>query len=101
MYWHYMGHTHTSQWTKAITKKYTVTPHPHPTIKTVATTDVETGRNPRGGHPLGEDVDEVGSNWDFDTNVSDDNTLANKVEININMLDALMLYEINGEVDGP
>jgi hypothetical protein len=34
-----------------------------------------------------------------DTNVPDDNILADEVEINLNMLGALMLDEVGGEVD--
>jgi hypothetical protein len=35
-----------------------------------------------------------------DTNVPDDNTLVDKVKINLNMLGALMLNGVGGEVDG-
>jgi hypothetical protein len=35
-----------------------------------------------------------------DTNVPDDNTLTDKVEINLNMLGALVLNGVGGEVDG-
>jgi hypothetical protein len=34
-----------------------------------------------------------------DTNVPDDNALTNEVEINLNMLGALVLNEVGGEVD--
>jgi hypothetical protein len=34
-----------------------------------------------------------------DTNVPDDNILADEVEINLNMFGALMLDEVGGEVD--
>jgi hypothetical protein len=34
-----------------------------------------------------------------DENVSDSNALTNEVEINLNMLDALMLDRVGGEVD--
>jgi hypothetical protein len=64
-------------------------------IKALATTDVETRlklREHRGGQPLGEDVCELGSRWDVeDTNVPDDNVLVDEVEINLNMLGALVL----------
>jgi hypothetical protein len=41
---------------------------------------------------LAEDVDELGSHRDVeDTNISDGNALADEVEINLNMLGALML----------
>jgi hypothetical protein len=35
-----------------------------------------------------------------DTNVPDGNVLADKVKINLNILDALMLNGVGGEVDG-
>jgi hypothetical protein len=35
-----------------------------------------------------------------DTNVPDGNTLADKAKINLNMLGALMLNGVGGEVDG-
>jgi hypothetical protein len=35
-----------------------------------------------------------------DMNVPDGNTLADKVKINLNMLGALVLNEVDGEVDG-
>jgi hypothetical protein len=35
-----------------------------------------------------------------DTNVLDGNTLADKVKINLNMFDALVLNRVGGEVDG-
>jgi hypothetical protein len=35
-----------------------------------------------------------------DTNVSNSNTLADKVKINLNMLGALVLNGVGGEVDG-
>jgi hypothetical protein len=68
------------------------------------TTDVEIGlklREHRGGQPLGEDVSDLRSRRDVeDTNVPDDNALADKVKINLNMLGALVLNVIGGEVDG-
>jgi hypothetical protein len=64
------------------------------------TTDVETRPKLWGGQPLGEDVSELRSRHDVeDTNVSDDNVLANKVKINLNMLGALVLNRVGGEVD--
>jgi hypothetical protein len=51
--------------------------------------------------PLGEDVGELRSRRDVeDTNVSDGNTLMDKVKINLNMLGALVLNWVGGEVDG-
>jgi hypothetical protein len=35
-----------------------------------------------------------------DTNVPDNNTLTDKVEINLNMLRALVLDRVGGEIDG-
>jgi hypothetical protein len=49
------------------------------------------------GIPFGEDVGELGGRRDM--NISDGDTLANEVEINLNMLRALMLDGIGGEVD--
>jgi hypothetical protein len=73
-------------------------------VKTLATADVETGLKlceQRGGQPLGEDVAKLGSGRDVeDTNVLDDNVLTNEVEINLNMLGALVLNGVGGEVDG-
>jgi hypothetical protein len=47
------------------------------------------------------DVDELGSRRDMqNTNVYDNNALANEVEVNLNMLGALMLVGFDGEVDG-
>ncbi len=69
-----------------------------------ATADVETGpklREHRGGQPLGEDVGELRSRRDVeDTNGPDGNVFADKVKINLNMLGALMLNKVGGEVDG-
>jgi hypothetical protein len=50
---------------------------------------------------LGEDVDELRSRQDVkDTNVPDGNTLVDKVKINLNILDALVLNGVDEEVDG-
>jgi hypothetical protein len=49
------------------------------------------------GIPFGEDVSELGGRRDM--NISDGDTLANEVEINLNMLRALMLDGVGGEVD--
>jgi hypothetical protein len=52
----------------------------------------------RGGQPLSEDVGELRSCRVMeDMNVPDGNTLIDKVKINLNMLDALVLNEV-GEV---
>jgi hypothetical protein len=49
-----------------------------------------------GTEPLGEDG---GSQDSEDANISDDNALADEVEINLNILGALMLDGVGGEVD--
>jgi hypothetical protein len=73
---------------------------PPPAVETLATTAVEIGLKHRGGQPLGEDVSELGSRQDVeDSNISDGNALVDKVEINLNMLGALMLDGVDGEVD--
>jgi hypothetical protein len=67
-------------------KKHSLNPHPPHTVETLATTDVKTGlklREHRGGQPLGEDG----------------NALVDKVKINLNMLGALVLNGVGGEVD--
>jgi hypothetical protein len=49
---------------------------------------------------LGEDVGELGGPRDVeDANISDDDMLADEVEVNFNMLGALMLDGFGGEVD--
>jgi hypothetical protein len=65
---------------------------------------LETGlklREHREGQPLGEDVGELRCRQNVeDTNVPDGNALVDKVEINLNMLGALVLNGVGGEVDG-
>jgi hypothetical protein len=61
-------------------------------FETLAITDVEIEPKlleRRGGQPLGEDVSELENR----------NMLVNEVEINLNMLGALMLDKVGGEVD--
>ena len=49
---------------------------------------------------LGEDVGVLGCHGDMENpNLTEGNTLPNKVEINLNVLRALMLDRIGGEVD--
>jgi hypothetical protein len=49
---------------------------------------------------LGEDVGELGGRRDVeDANISDDDMLADEVDVNFNMLGALMLDGFGGEVD--
>jgi hypothetical protein len=75
-----------------------------PAVKTLVTADIETGlklQEHRGGQPLGEHVSELRSRRNVeDTNIPDSNVLADKVEINLNMLGALVLNGVSGEVDG-
>jgi hypothetical protein len=72
---------------------YTLTP----------STDVETRpklREHRGRQPCSEDVGELEGRRDVkDENISAGNTLMNEVKINLNMLSALMLDKVGGEVD--
>jgi hypothetical protein len=74
-----------------------------PAVKTLATADIETGlklQEHRGGQPLGEHVGDLRSRRNVeDTNIPDSNVLADKVEINLNMLGALVLNGVSGEVD--
>jgi hypothetical protein len=74
-------------------------------VETLATTDVETWSKLWeywGRQPLGEDVGELRSHRDMEyTNVPNGNALTDKVKINLNMLSALVLNEVGGEVDGP
>ena len=49
---------------------------------------------------LGEDIDVLGCRGDMEnSNMTEGDTLLNKVEINLNVLRALMLDRIGGEVD--
>jgi hypothetical protein len=74
-----------------------------PTVETLATTDIDTGPKllkHRRRKPLGEDVDELrGGRNVKDTNISNGDVLANEVEVNLDMLRALMLDGVGGEVD--
>src|SRR6266542_938522 len=72
--------------------QHTLTP---PAVETLATADVETGpklREHQGRKPLGEDVGDLGGRRNVkNSNIPIGNALANKVEIDLNMLRALML----------
>jgi hypothetical protein len=74
-----------------------------PAVETLATTYVEIGpefREHRGGQSLGENVSELGGRRSVeDTNVSDSDALVDKVEINLNILCALVLDGVGGEID--
>jgi len=73
-----------------------------PAVPTLATADVETGSKvdeDRGRKALGEDVGELRRRRDVkDPDVSNGNPLADEVEINLDMLRALMLDRVSGEV---
>jgi len=73
-----------------------------PAVPTLATADVETGSKvdeDRGRKALGEDVGELRRRRDVkDPDVSNGNPLADEVEINLDMLRALMLDGVGGEV---
>jgi hypothetical protein len=54
----------------------------------------------RRGQLLGEDVTELGGCWDVeDTHISNGDTHTYEVEVDLNMLGALMLHRVGGEVD--
>jgi hypothetical protein len=83
-------------------QEFSNNPYPLPAIKILATVDVETGPKLREhqGQPLGEDVGELRSCRDMEgTNVPDGNALTDKVKSNLNMLGALVLNGVGGEVD--
>jgi hypothetical protein len=73
------------------------------TVETLATTDIETRpklRGHRGRQLLSEDVGELGGCRDVeDANIFNGDMLADEVEVNFNMLGALMLDGFGGEVD--
>ena len=73
-----------------------------PAVPTLAIADVETGpklAKHRGRETLGEDVGELRRRRDVkDPDVSNGNQLADEVEINLDMLRALMLDGVGGEV---
>jgi hypothetical protein len=74
------------------------------TVSTLAMTDVETGAKLREEwrqKTLGEDVGELRSHRDVqNVNFSNDDLITDEVEINLNMLRALMLNEVGCQVDG-
>jgi hypothetical protein len=75
----------------------------HSNGETLATTDVETGPKLLKHYrrkPLGEDVGELrGGRNVKDTNISNGDMLADEVEVNLDMLCALMLNGVGGKVD--
>jgi hypothetical protein len=53
------------------------------------------------GEPLGENVGELRSHQDVEyMNIPNSNALVDKMKINLNMLGALVLNDVGGEVDG-
>jgi hypothetical protein len=74
-----------------------------PTVKTIATTNVETGQKiqkHQSGQTLHKDVHELGDCQDVqDANITDGNTFLNEVEVDLDMLHMLVLNEVGGEVD--
>jgi hypothetical protein len=73
-------------------------------VETLATADVETGPKLRKHHrqkPFGEDVGELGGGRDVkDADNSIGNSFADEVKVDLNMLRALLLDMLGGEVDG-
>jgi hypothetical protein len=80
--------------------QYSNTPRSHNS----ATADVETVSKLikyRGGETLREDVSKLRCRQDMeDTDLTDDNLLSDKMKINFQMLRALMLNGVSGEVHG-
>jgi hypothetical protein len=72
-------------------------------VETLAIADVETEsklREHQVGQPLDEDVGELRSRWDVeDIDVPDGNALADKVKTNLNMLGALVLNGVGGDIN--
>ena len=75
-----------------------------PAVETLASADVETRLKlckHRGRKPFGEDVGELGGGRDVeDANISTGDPLVDKVKIDLDMLHALVLDGVGGEVDG-
>jgi hypothetical protein len=71
--------------------------------KTLSTADVETGPKLYKHHrwkPFGEDVGELGGGRDVkDANSSTGNSFADEVKVDLDMLRALVLGGVGGEVD--
>jgi hypothetical protein len=75
------------------------TPH----SRNVDGANVKTGaklEEDRSGQPLREDVRKLRRRWDMkNTNITNGNALVDEVEINLDMLRALMLNRVSGQVD--
>jgi hypothetical protein len=72
-------------------------------VETLATTDVETGLElfkHRRREALGEDVGELSSQDIKNSHVTDGDTLADEVEVELDMLHALVLDGVGGVVHG-
>ena len=74
-----------------------------PRSRNGSTTNVQAGSKllkHRGGETLGEDAGVLRCRWDMkNPNLAKGDSLPNKMEINLNMLRALMLDWVGGEVD--
>jgi hypothetical protein len=85
--------THNLGWEIYINTHYTVALTP--LVKTLATTEVETGPKilEHGRREaLGKDIGELRSSWHMKkSHITDGDTLADKVEVELDMLRALML----------
>lgn len=88
---------------KAITSANTqnnLTPY---AVETLDRADVDTGAKLRehlGGKTIGEDVGKLRARRDVDPDIPDDNTVTDDVEVDLNVLGALMLDRVDIEVDG-
>jgi hypothetical protein len=75
-----------------------------PTLKTLATTNIETGpkfQKHRCRQTLREDVHDLGGRRHVqDADITDGNAFPNEVEVDLNILRTLMLNGVGGEVDG-
>ena len=92
---------HPAQRSLELDNKENITPTP-PAVPTLATADVETGpklAEHRGREALGEDIGELRRRWYVkNPNVSNGNPLPDEVEVDLNMLRALVLDGVGGEL---
>jgi hypothetical protein len=74
-----------------------------PTVKTLATLNVEIGQKNqkhRSGQIIREDVHELGGRRDVqDVDIIDDNAFLNEVDVDLKKLRMLVLNVVGGEVD--
>jgi hypothetical protein len=84
--------------------KYNTFLTPHLPVKTLATMNVETVpklQKHRSSQTICEDVHELGCRRHVqDTDMTDDHAFLHKVEVDLDMLRALVLNAVGGEVDG-